>query len=85
MKKGFASERMFIAKTTFFERNRNPLMRKLSLKYTRSAKTLTSFSGLNIFSDLFHKFELQALTSKFLPDKKIFQDFLKDIKGKRAI
>ena len=70
MKKSFASERMFIAKTTFFKRNRNPLMSKLSLKYTRSAKTLTSFSGLNIFSDLFHKFEFQALTSKFLPCKK---------------
>jgi len=45
-------------------------MRKLSLKYTRSAKTLTSFSGLNIFSDLFHKFEIQALIHSYLPDKK---------------
>lgn len=45
-------------------------MSKLSLNYTRSAKTLTSFSGLNIFSDLFHKFEFQVLTAKFLPHKK---------------
>ena len=45
-------------------------MSKLSLKYTRSAKTLTSFSGLNIFSDLFHKYELQTVSSKILPLKK---------------
>jgi hypothetical protein len=41
---------------------------KLSLIF--SAKTLTSFSGLNISSDLFHKFEFQALTPKYLPSKK---------------
>ena len=71
MKKGFVSERMFIAKQTiFFERNRNPLMRKLSLNYTRSAKTLTSLSGLNIFSDLFHKFEFQSIIHAYLPKKK---------------
>lgn len=45
-------------------------MRKLSLNYTRSAKTLTSFSGLNIFSDLFHKFEFQSLIQSYLPKKK---------------
>ena len=45
-------------------------MSKLSLNYTRSAKTLTSFSWLNIFSDLFHKYELQTVSSKILPLKK---------------
>ncbi len=45
-------------------------MRKLSLKYTHSAKMLTSFSGLNIFSDLYHKFQFQELTSNYLPSKK---------------
>lgn len=44
-------------------------MRKLSLNYTHSAKTLTSFSGLNIFADLFHKFEFQVLTQICLPKK----------------
>ncbi len=45
-------------------------MRKLSLKITHSAKTLSSFSGLHLFDDLFHKFEIQQLIAPYLPKKK---------------
>ena len=45
-------------------------MRKLSLKITHSAKPLSSFSGLHLFDDLFHKFEIQQLISHYLPKKK---------------
>lgn len=45
-------------------------MRKLSLKIARSAKTLSLFSGLHLFDDLFHKFEIQQLISPYLPKKK---------------
>ena len=45
-------------------------MRRLSIKITSNAKTLSSFSGLHIFADLFHKFEIQSLTAPFLPKKK---------------
>ena len=45
-------------------------MRKLSLKITHSAKSLSSFSGLHLFDDLFHKFEIQQLIAPYLPKKK---------------
>lgn len=45
-------------------------MRKLSLKITHSAKSLSSFSGLHFFDDLFHKFEIQTLIASYLPRKK---------------
>lgn len=45
-------------------------MRKLSLKITHSAKTLSSFSGIHLFDDLFHKFEIQSLIAPYLPKKK---------------
>jgi hypothetical protein len=45
-------------------------MRRLSVKITSNAKTLSSFSGLHVFADLFHKFELQALVHSYLPKKK---------------
>lgn len=45
-------------------------MRKLSLKITHSAKTLSSFSGLHLFDDLFHKFEIQQLITPYLPIKR---------------
>lgn len=45
-------------------------MRKLSLKITHSAKSLSSFSGLHLFDDLFHKFEIQPHIAPYLPKKK---------------
>jgi hypothetical protein len=47
-------------------------MRKLSLKITHSAKPLFSFSGLHLFDDLFHKFEIQQLIAPYLPKKLVY-------------
>lgn len=44
-------------------------MRRLSIKITSNAKTLSSFSGLHLFSDLMSKFDLNALLGPFLPEK----------------
>ncbi len=45
-------------------------MRKLSIKVTSNAKTLSSYSGLHLFSDLITKFDLKAAIGPFLPVKK---------------
>lgn len=42
---------------------------KLSIKVTANAKTLSSFSGLHLFSDLISKFELHSLVGTYLPRK----------------
>lgn len=44
-------------------------MQRLSIKVTSNAKTLSSYSGLHLFSDLISKFEIQALIGPFLPKK----------------
>jgi hypothetical protein len=44
-------------------------MNKLSIKVTSNAKTLSSYSGLHLFSDLISKFDLKALIGPFLPEK----------------
>ena len=44
-------------------------MNKLSIKVTSNAKTLSSYSGLHLFSDLISKFEIQSLVGPFLPKK----------------
>ncbi len=44
-------------------------MHRLSIKVTSNAKTLSSYSGLHLFSDLISKFEIQALVGPFLPKK----------------
>lgn len=44
-------------------------MGKLSIKVTSNAKTLSSYSGLHLFSDLISKFDLKALVGPFLPEK----------------
>ena len=44
-------------------------MQRLSIKVTSNAKTLSSYSGLHLFSDLISKFELKALIGPFLPQK----------------
>lgn len=44
-------------------------MGKLSIKVTSNAKTLSSYSGLHLFSDMISKFEIQALIGAFLPKK----------------
>ncbi len=44
-------------------------MRKLSIKITSNAKTLSSYSGLHLFSDLISKFEFRAMIGPFLPQK----------------
>ena len=45
-------------------------MNKLSINYTSFAKSLSSFSGLNLFDDLIHKFEIKNLLGHELPKKK---------------
>lgn len=45
-------------------------MNKLSINYISIAKSLSSFSGLNLFDDLIHKFELKYLLGHELPLKK---------------
>ncbi len=44
-------------------------MSKLSIKITSNAKTLSSFSGLHLFKNLFEKFELQKTLGPLLPRK----------------
>lgn len=44
-------------------------MNKLSIIYTPIAKSLSSFSGLNLFDDLIHKFEIKNLFGGELPKK----------------
>ena len=45
-------------------------MQKLSIKVTSNAKTLSSYSGLHLFSDLISKFDLRASVGPFLPSKR---------------
>jgi hypothetical protein len=44
-------------------------MNKLSIIYTPIAKSISSFSGLNLFDDLIHKFEIKNLLGGELPKK----------------
>ena len=44
-------------------------MQRLSIKVTTNAKTLSSYSGLHLFSDLISKFDLKASLGPFLPEK----------------
>ncbi len=44
-------------------------MNRLSIKITSNAKTLSSYSGLHLFSGLISKFEIQSLVGPFLPKK----------------
>lgn len=44
-------------------------MQRLSIKVTSNAKTLSSYSGLHLFSDLISKFDLKASLGPFLPEK----------------
>jgi hypothetical protein len=44
-------------------------MNKLSINFTPFAKSLSSFSGLKIFDDLIHKFEIKNLVGIHLPEK----------------
>ncbi|NOT80845.1 MAG: hypothetical protein HOP07_17810 [Bacteriovoracaceae bacterium] len=44
-------------------------MNKLSINYTPFAKSISSFSGLKIFDDLTHKFEIKSLFGIYLPKK----------------
>jgi hypothetical protein len=45
-------------------------MKRLSIKITSNAKTLSSYSDLHVFANLFQNFEIQALTQAYLPKKK---------------
>ncbi|HLW56129.1 MAG TPA: hypothetical protein VKY27_02015 [Bacteriovoracaceae bacterium] len=62
-------------------------MKRLSIKITSNAKTLSSYSGLHLFSDLILKFEIQALLGPFLPKKQrdrgftSFQKFYSEVLG----
>ena len=44
-------------------------MNKLSINYTPFALTISSFSGLKVFDDLIHKFEIKNLFGRELPKK----------------
>jgi hypothetical protein len=60
-------------------------MQKLSIKITSIAKTLSSYSGLHLFSGLISKFEFQALVVPFFPkgsesvDFRAFRSFIQDL------
>jgi hypothetical protein len=59
---------MLIAKPTFIK-NKRPSMRRLSIKITSNAKTLSSYSGLHLFSNFIEKFEVQSLFGHLVPKK----------------
>jgi hypothetical protein len=44
-------------------------MKRLSIKITSNAKTLSSYSGLHLFSNLISKFEFQFMLGALLPQK----------------
>lgn len=44
-------------------------MKRLSIKVTSNAKSLSSYSGLHLFSDLISKFEIQKMLGQCLPKK----------------
>lgn len=44
-------------------------MKRLSIKITSNAKSLSSYSGLHLFNDLISKFEIQALFGPLIPKK----------------
>lgn len=50
-------------------------MNKLSFKITSNAKSLSSFSGIYLFSDLISKFELQHLFGAYFPKLKKVRGF----------
>jgi hypothetical protein len=60
-------------------------MKRLSIKITSNAKTLSSYSGLHLFSNLISKFEIQSMLGSLLPQKqrdrglKSFQKFFSGI------
>lgn len=62
-------------------------MQRISIKVTSNAKTLSSYSGLHLFSDIISKFEIQSLAGPFLPKKgrnrgySSFQKFYSGILG----
>ncbi len=44
-------------------------MKRLSIKITSNAKTLSSYSGLHLFINLIEKFEIQRLFGSYVPKK----------------
>jgi len=44
-------------------------MKKLSFNYTSNAKSISSFSGLKIYEDLIHKFDVRKFFGPLLPKK----------------
>ena len=50
-------------------------MNKLSINLTPFAKSLSLFSGLKIFDDLIHKFEIRNLVGAHLPEKERARGF----------
>jgi hypothetical protein len=69
MKKAFNFRYNFFRQETILTKRKKPFMQRLSIKVTSNAKTLSSYSGLHLFSDLISKFEFQALVGPFLPKK----------------
>jgi hypothetical protein len=45
-------------------------LRTISINITSTAKTLTAFSGLHLFDNLFHKFGIRSLIGNLMPTKK---------------
>lgn len=50
-------------------------MQRLSIKVTSNAKSLSSYSGLHLFSDLISKFEIKSALGQFLPRKERMRGF----------
>jgi len=51
------------------QQKKGPFIQKVSIKITPNAKSLSSFSGLNLFVDLFSKFDVAKIFAQYLPQK----------------
>lgn len=67
MKKDFEFDLIFLSQN--INSKAKPFMNKLSIHYSSLAKSLSSISGINLFDDLIHKFEIKNLVGSELPKK----------------
>jgi hypothetical protein len=64
--------KLFFAKKTN-QQNTKHFSMKLSINFTSNAKSLSSFSGLKLFSDQYDRFEIKKIFSPYLPKLKKIQ------------
>jgi len=69
MKKAFNFRYNFFRQETNLTKEKSLSMKRLSIKITSNAKTLSSYSGLHLFSNLILKFEIQSMVGAILPQK----------------